>query len=178
VPKSCHSRDGEDSKKISSEHKNKIKFAINSNEDNSFDGNIDECDLDEALNYADTTFDITEEEDEFMTTPLSTLENQKSAEFEDSNDEEQTEKYYDQKILSLQKEINERWKILSTFTDKETVRKCFDFFKCTFVDQVDFDDKNKMEKAHKYIKKQEIRNFRAMGFELFKLMNAYSDLKD
>jgi hypothetical protein len=35
-----------------------------------------------------------------------------------------------------------------------------------------------MEKAHKFIKKQEITNYRAMGYEWFKLLNSYIDLND
>lgn len=35
-----------------------------------------------------------------------------------------------------------------------------------------------MEQVHKFIKKQNVSNYRAMGFECFKLLSSHTDLEN
>ena len=145
---------------------------------NTFEGEIDEQEMDEALNYTDMTFEGTEEADESFEVAHSTIEKQNSTDLHEFNEDSKIKEQYLEQIKSIEVEIADRWNTLNKFCDEETAKKCFEFFKSTFEDSYDFNDQEKMEKAHKFIKKQEITNYRAMGYEWFKLLNSYIDLND
>lgn len=132
---------------------------------NTFEGEIDEQEMDEALNYTDMTFEGTEEADESFEVAHSTIEKQNSTDLHEFNEDSKIKEQYLEQIKSIEVEIADRWNTLNKFCDGETAKKCFEFFKSTFEDSYDFNDQEKMEKAHKFIKKQEITNYRAMGYE-------------
>lgn len=164
---------------LPSDERTALKFLPSADDDSQdFDCNAEEAELDEALNFADAAFEIPEDDDEDIVTPMSTLEHQPSGESCDYFEEQSERAYLNKRIAELQKEIKERWEILWTFSDEATVKKCFEFFRETIKDIEDTENPEKMEHVHVFIKKQCIPNFRAMGFECFRLLSSYIDLDE
>lgn len=141
-----------------------------------FEYDANEQEIDEALNFADDTFDI---DDDATPTALSTVQRDPSACSNFSLGEDFNErKAITEEIDKIKEEIKERWDILYTFADTPTAKKCFEFLKTNITDVNDCGDAAKMEQVHKYIKQQGIPNYRAMGFECFRLLNCYTNLEE
>mmetsp|Transcript_20618 Transcript_20618/g.18258 ORF Transcript_20618/g.18258 Transcript_20618/m.18258 type:complete len:203 (-) Transcript_20618:68-676(-) len=139
----------------------------------SFEENACEEELDEALNFADDTFDA--DDNEFLSTPLSTFENQVSfvSEIsENSRDVNGSEKL----VKKLEEEVEQRWKVLNGLADKTTAKTCFEYFKIKLTNLDEYQDK--MESLHKFIKHQKVTNYVTMCFECYRLLCSYNDLKE
>lgn len=164
-------------RKISSGDKISIEFFKKSknknNEDFIFEENANEEELNEAFNFADSNFDI--EEDEFLWSPVAPLENQGN--FSSNISENLKEEKIINKLRDkLEKEIQERWTILSDLADENIAKTCFEYFKTRLTNLDEY--QGEMENLHKFIKKQKVKNYITMGFECYRQLCAIAELEN
>lgn len=102
-----------------------------------------------------------------------------STESDDTFSERQREqRFIKQRIGEIETEIDGRWKTLENYTDPETAKKCYNYFKTNIKDLNDCSQPDKMDDVHYFIKKQHVSNYRGMGFECFRLLSSYKDLEE
>lgn len=118
--------------------------------------------INDAFNFADDNFDL----DDGEKTPLDCVGLDEIQEDEEILDEFTSQKReLDNKIVEYETEIDERWKTLTELSDENKAKLCYEFFKDNINDDDDINDSEKMEKVHKFIKKQEVKGYRSFCFE-------------
>jgi hypothetical protein len=101
------------------ESKHDYKY-VNTSDSDPFEENANEEEIDEALNYTDYQFEATEENYDSCT-PLSTQGNEGYN--SEMSEEEADHKYHADQIEKIAAEIEDRWKLLHKFADREIVKK-------------------------------------------------------
>ena len=121
---------------------------------------IDEIEL--AFNFGDDNFDI---DDQDSKTPLAGAGLDEIREDEEVDENIDERKQFELRISEIESEIKQLWNELTKLSDEEKAKVCFDFFKENITDSDDINDYEKMETVHKFIKKQEIKDYKKFCFE-------------
>jgi hypothetical protein len=160
--KKIYESNEEEEKMIDFNNSNNSKESGNSSNLVEDEDNLYTQDIDLAFNFADDNFELDDDD----RSPLDGAGLTEIKEDEEIYDEFTTQKReIDQRISEIESDIKARWSELTRLSSQNKAELCYEFFKDNISDADDINDNSKMEKVHKFIKKQEVKNYRSFCFE-------------